>query len=316
MKTPWTLLLLISALFVSGAQASYPNKPIRLVVASAAGGGNDFVARAISRQVSATLGEPLIIENIGGAAGLVASQSVAKAPPDGYTLLVVFANFGTFPSMGNNVHFNAKDLVPITNIASTPLILTVANSVPAKTVQELIALAKTKTLDCASPGAGSMGFMAAELFENRAHIKLQPVPYRGGGPAIMAMLSGEVQMYFSTPPAALAQVAGGRLRALAVTGKTRAPFAPDLPTIAESGLPGYEVDGWVGLMAPAGTPKSVVDTLYRAFANAAKDPATQKVLAKEGVVAVGSTPAEFAVQVNQDIQKWSALIKEDNVNLQ
>jgi tripartite-type tricarboxylate transporter receptor subunit TctC len=321
-KTRWTLSVLLAGLLACAtcaAETPYPNRPIRLVVGSAAGGGNDFVARAINQKVSTALGQPLIIENMGGAAGLVASESVAKAAPDGYTLLLVFANFATFPSMKNKVHFDArKDLVPISNIASTPLILTVSNSLPAKSVQELIALAKSgKTLDCASPGTGSMGYMAAQLFQHTAHIAtMQHIPYRGGGPAIMSVMSGEVQMYFSTPPAALTQVSAGRLRALAVTSKNRAPFAPDLPTLAEAGLPGYEVNGWVGLLAPAGTPPAIVNKLNRVFADAVKDPATRAALAKEGVVAVGNTPAEFASQLNQDIKKWGALIDEAHLTME
>lgn len=305
--------LLISSLVSLSCHASgYPDKPIRLVVASAVGGGNDFVARTISQKVSEALGQPLIIENKGGAAGLVASASVAKSTPDGYTLLLVFANFATFPSLDRKLSFDpGKDLIPVSNIATTPLVLMAQTSLPVKSVGELIQLAKKegKTLDYASPGVGSMGHLAAALFQDMTHIKMSHVPYRGGGPAIMALLGGEVQLFFSTPPAAMVQLTAGRLQALGVTSSKRAAFAPNIPTISESGLPGYEVDGWVGLFTPAGTPEATVNLIYKAFSAAVKDKNIQEQLAKEGVSGLGNTPAEFSRQLRQDIEKWKPVMQ-------
>jgi tripartite-type tricarboxylate transporter receptor subunit TctC len=296
----------------------FPSRPIRVIVGSAAGGGNDFVVRTLAPKVSAALGQPIVVDNRGGAAGLVASELVAKSAPDGYTLLLVFANFATFPSLQKKLGFDPqRDLIPISNVATSPLVLMVQASFPAKSVAQLIELAKQgKTLNYASPGVGSMGHLAAELFQSMAGIEMAQIPYRGGGPAIMGLLSGDVQLYFSTPPAALAQMKGGKLRALGVTGSRRSAFDPAIPTISESGLNGYDVNGWVGLFAPAGTPKSVVDGINHAFAEAAKDPEIQKALANEGVTAVGNLPAEFAAELQTDFAKWKKVIAGSNIQLE
>ena len=297
----------------------YPSHPIKLIVASAAGGGNDFVARAVAPKVAAELGQPLIIENRGGAAGVVASELVAKADPDGYTLLLVFANFATFPSLATKMDVDVqKAFVPISNVARTPLVLAVSSTLPVKTVKDLIQLAKTsaKPLNYASPGFGSMGHMAGALFQTMANIKINQIPYRGGGPSVMALLGGQVQLYFSTPPAALAQMAAGRLRILGVTSSERAAFAPNIPTIAEAGLPGYEVDGWVGLLAPAGTPQAVIDVINKAFSDAVHDQGVQKILAREGVSGLGSSPAAFQKQLARDIQKWHDVIHQSGIAMQ
>lgn len=298
--------------------ADYPSRPIRIIVGSSAGGGNDFVARTVAPKVSATLGQPVVIDNKGGAAGLVASELVAKSAPDGYTLLVVFTNFATFPSLQKKLSFDPeKDLIPISDIATSPLILVVQPSLPAKSVAELIALAKrSEGLNYASPGVGSMGHLAAELFQSMAGIKMTQIPYKGGGPAIMGLLGGDVQLYFSTPAAAVAQMKAGKLRALGVTGKTRSAFAPDVPTISEAGLNGYEVSGWFGIFAPAGTPKPVIDAIHRAFADAARDPEIQKLFLNEGIVSVGNSPAEFALEVQADVAKWKKIIAGSNIQLE
>jgi tripartite-type tricarboxylate transporter receptor subunit TctC len=296
----------------------FPTRPIRIIVGSAAGGGNDFVIRTLAPKVSATLGQPIVVDNKGGAAGLVASELVAKSAPDGYTLLVVFANFATFPSLQKKLSFDPqRDLMPISNVATSPLVLMVQPSLPARSVAQLIELARQdKTFNYASPGVGSMGHLAAELFQSMAGIKMTQIPYKGGGPAIMGLLTGDVQVYFSTPAAALAQIKGGKLRALAVTGKVRSAFDPGIPTISESGLSGYDVSGWVGVFAPAGTPKAVVDTISHAFSEAAKDPEIQKTLANDGVTGIGNSPAEFAVELQRDFAKWKKVIEGSNIQLE
>ncbi|HVO89283.1 MAG TPA: tripartite tricarboxylate transporter substrate binding protein [Casimicrobiaceae bacterium] len=296
--------------------ADYPTRPIRLIVGAAVGGASDFVARTLSPKASAQLGQPIVIDNRGGAAGLVAADLVAKAPADGYTLLICFANYSTFPSINKKLDFDPeKDLIPVVDVASTALVLTVAPSLPAKSVSELITVAKGKTLNYASPGVGSMGHLAAELFQSIAGVKMVHVPYKGGGPAITALLGGQVDLYFSTPPAALAQVNAGKLRALAVTSASRSRIAPDLPTISEAGLKDYEVSGWFGVFAPAGTPPSVIEAVNRAFVAAAKDPDVQKALAGEGVAAVGNSPPEFASELQRDIAKWRKVITEAHIQL-
>jgi tripartite-type tricarboxylate transporter receptor subunit TctC len=296
--------------------ADYPTRPIRLLVGAAVGGASDFVARTLSAKAGALLGQPLVIDNRGGAAGLVASDLAAKAPADGYTVLLVFANYATFPSLKKTLEFDPQnDLVPVSDVASTALVLTVSPSLPARSVTELIDVARTRTLNFASPGVGSMGHLAAELFQSMAGVKMTHVPYKGGGPAITGLLGGQVDLYFSTPPAALAQVQAGKLRALAVTSATRSDIAPDLPTIAEAGLQGYEVSGWFGVFVRAGTPPAVVDAINRAFATAAKDPEVRKALAGEGVTAVGNSPSEFAIEVRRDIAKWRTVIQDAHIDL-
>jgi tripartite-type tricarboxylate transporter receptor subunit TctC len=315
----WLAMVLALGMLAAGASsaAEYPTRPIRVVVGAAPGGATDFVARTIAPNMSAVLGQPVVIENKGGAAGVVASTDVAKSPPDGYTVLAVFANFATFPSLQRKLGFDPeKDLVPVSDVATSALVLVVPPSVPAKSIGEDIAYAQQgNSLVYASPGVGSMGHLAAELFQSMSGVKMTHVPYKGGGPAIMGLLGGDVQAYFSTPPAAAAQVKAGKLRALGVTGRTRTAIMPDVPTIAETGLAGYEVSGWLGLFVPTGTPKPVIDALSRAAAEAAKDPEVQKTLASEGVTGVGNTPAEFAAEVQADIAKWRKVIEGSHIQL-
>jgi tripartite-type tricarboxylate transporter receptor subunit TctC len=314
-----TAVAFLMMLFASAnsVAADYPQRPIHLIVGAAPGGGSDFVARTVGAKVSTLLGQSIIVENRGGAAGLVASEFVAKTPADGYTLLVVFANYATFPSLQKHLSFDpTKDLVPVSDIATSPLVLTVSPSLPVKSVNDLVAYAKGKSLNYASPGVGSMGHLAAELFQSMAGIKMTHVPYRGGGPAIIGLLGGQVDVYFSTPAAAVAQMKAGKLHALAVTGATRAGFAPELPTIAESGLKGYEVSGWFGIFAPAGTPQPVIDVVSRAIATAVKDPGIRDALAKDGDTPVGNSPSEFAKEVHADMEKWGKVIKDGHIELE
>lgn len=311
-------LTLSAALSLSGGAgaADYPARPIRLVVGAASGGGSDFVARAISPKLSELLGQPIVVDNRGGAAGLVASDIVAKSAPDGYTLLLMFANFATFPSLTKQLGFDPeKDLVPVSDIASSPLVLTVSLALPAKSVEELVAAAKGGALNYASPGPGSMGHLAAELFQSMAGVKMTHIPYKGGGPAITGLLGGQVDLYFSTPAAAVGQMRAGKLRALAVTGSQRSDFAPELPTISASGLPGYEVSGWWGVFAPAGTPQPIIDAVSAAIAKSVSDPAIRAMFAKDGDTPVGNSPAEFAKEVQTDIAKWRKVIKEAKIQM-
>lgn len=297
--------------------AGYPERPVRVVVASAPGGGTDFVGRTTARKVTDILGQQFVIDNRGGAAGILGSEIVAKAEPDGYTVLVVFSNFSTYPSLGKKLTFDIeKSFTPISALTTTPLVLVVNNSLPAKSVKELIALAKKKSLNYAAPGVGSMGHLAAELFNIAAGVKMTHIAYKGGGPAITALIGNEVDLYFSTPPSALAQMRAGRLRGLAVTGGKRVSFAPDLPTVAEAGLPGYDVEGWFGLFAPAGTPAPVVKTLHRAFAQAVQAPDVQELFARQGVTPYGSTPEEFRKVLRRDIDKWAKVIRTANIRVE
>ncbi len=318
MKRIIVAMAAVATMAIQAAQAAeYPTRPIRLVVGAAAGGGGDFVARTITPKMSALLGQPVVVDNRGGAAGLVASELVAKSPPDGYTLLLMFANFATFPSINKKIGFDPeKDLVPVSDIATSPLVLTVTPSMPAKNVEALIAAAKSGSLNYASPGPGSMGHLAAELFQSMAGVKMTHIPYKGGGPAITGLLGGQVDLYFSTPAAAIAQMKAGKLRVLGVTGAKRSDFAPDLPTLSESGLPGYEVSGWFGIFAPTGTPQAIIDAVSASVAKAVKDPQVQKALAAEGDTPIGNTPSEFAKEVQADVVKWRKVIKDGNIEME
>lgn len=318
MKTKIVLALLVWGAWATGAAAAevYPERPIRLVVGSAPGGGNDFVARAMNAKLSEFLGKQVVIDNRGGAGGLLASEIVAHANADGYTLLQMFSNFVILPSLHENLPFDVmKDFIPIANLASSPLILVVHPSLPAKSVPELIKLAQAKpgTLNYAAPGVGSLGHLAAELFKSMAKVEMEHVAYKGGGPSITALVANQVQLYFSTLPAAIGQVKANRLRALGVTGAKRSSAAPQVPTIAEQGLKGFEVVGWFGMFAPAKTPPPVVKMLNANVNKTLELKETRERLLTSGVEAEGGSSGTFAKQVQQDVAKWSAVAKQAGV---
>jgi tripartite-type tricarboxylate transporter receptor subunit TctC len=308
------LLLTVSAAALLAIQPAfaqtYPDKPIRLIVGSAPGGGNDFVARATNPKLSELLGKQVVIDNRGGAGGLLATETVAQSVPDGYTLLQMFSNFAILPSLHPKLSFDVrKDFAPIANIASTPLILVVNPSVPAKSVAELITYARAKNgaVNFAAPGVGSLGHLAGELFKSMANVQMAHVAYKGGGPAITALMSNEVQLYFSTVPAAIAQMKAGRVRALGITSARRSTAAPEVPTVAEQGLKGFEVVGWFGMLAPAKTPTAVVNLLNQKVNQVIALPEVKERFAAEGVEPAGGSPADFAKQVREDITKWNAV---------
>lgn len=296
--------------------AAYPERPVRMVVASAPGGGTDFVGRLTGKKVSEALGQPFVIDNRGGAAGILGSEIVARAEPDGYTILVVFSNFATYPSLGKKLAFDVrKDLEPVSILATTPLVLVVNNGVPATTVRDLIDFAKRKRLNYAAPGVGSMGHLAAELFNIAADARMTHVAYKGGGPAIIALIGNEVDVYFSTPPAALSQVRAGRLRALAVTSANRVKFAPELPTVSEAGLPGYDVDGWFGLFTPARTRHAVASRLHAAFVRAVNASGVEEQFARQGLTPQSSGAEALATMRDRDIEKWANVIRQANIRI-
>lgn len=312
--------IVLAALAATGSGTAlaqrYPDKPLRLVVGSAPGGGNDFVARVTNAKLVELLGTPVIIDNRGGAGGLLGTEIVAQARADGYTLLQMFSNFAILPSLHPKLSFDVhKDFIPIVNVASTPLILVVNPAVPANSVSELIAHARAQKggLNFAAPGVGSLGHLAGELFKSMAKIEMAHVAYKGGGPAIAAVIGTEVQLYFSTVPAALTQVKAGRLRALGVTSSKRAPAAPQVPTIAEQGLRDFEVVGWFGMFAPARTPASIITLLNAAVNKTIASPEVKERFAADGVEPAGGTPAQFAEQVKHDVKKWNAVARQAGV---
>jgi tripartite-type tricarboxylate transporter receptor subunit TctC len=297
---------------VVDAQTDFPRKSIRLIVPSAPGGGTDLIARMIAQKVSEAWGQPIIVENNSGGATTIGTNIVAKSAPDGYTLLMTTANFAFIPAIYSKLPYDPeKDLIPIVITVTQFDCLAVHPGVPARSVTELIALAKSKPgeIRYGSGGSGSVGHLAAELFRSLANIKLAHVPYKGTGPVTTAAISGEIHMLIANIASLLPYVKAGRLRALAVTGARRARIVPDLPTVAESGLPGYEFENWYGLWAPAGTPTAVVKKINEEVNRALALPALQARFAEVGIEPAGGTSAKFAAFLTAEIKKWNAVAR-------
>jgi tripartite-type tricarboxylate transporter receptor subunit TctC len=312
-------VLVMLAVLATGAGASlqaqdYPDRPITLVVPYAAGGGNDAMARIVAERMSKTLGQQIVIENRGGAGGTIATRAVAKSPADGYTLVI--GGTGTLainPTLYPNVGYDPrKDFAPVGLIATSALVVLVHPSVPAQSIQELITLARKEPgkLNYASAGPGSGIHLGTELFASMAGIRLTHVPYRGSAPALNDLLGGHVQIYFSSLPPALGLIAEGKVRALAVTGSRREPALPDLSTVAEAGLPGYEAVLHYGIAAPAGTPRPIVDKLNAALRQALAAPETRALMAGAGVEPMPSTPEAYAADIDREETKWSRIVRE------
>jgi len=306
------IVALVLAVPLAQAQ-DYPNRTITLVVPYSAGGGNDAMARIVAEHMSKTLGQQIVIENRGGAGGTIATRAVAKSPPDGYTLVI--GGTGTLavnPTLYANVGYDPrKDFAPIGLIATSALVILVHPRVEANSVKELIALARKEPakLNYASAGPGSGIHLATELFASMAGIKLTHIPYRGSAPALNDLLGGHVDIYFSSLPPAVGIASEGKVRALAVTGLQRSHVFPDLPTVAEAGLPGYEAVLHYGIAAPAGTPRPIVDKLNAALREALAAPETKALLINTGAEPLPSTPEEYAADIDREETKWSRIVK-------
>jgi len=307
---------ILSSVVVAQA-ADYPTHPITLVVPYAAGGGNDVIARIVAEKMSASLGQTVVIENRGGAGGTIATRQVAKAEPDGYTLLIATSSLAINPSLYPNAGYDPRqDFAPIGLIASSSNVVLVNPSVPVRSVAELIELAKQQDgkLTFASTGTGSSVHLAAELFAGMAGVKLNHVPYKGSGPALNDLLGGHVALMFSTMASAAGLVRdGSKVRALAVTGATRSTLFPDLPTVAEAGLPGYEAVLHYGIVAPAGTPRPVVEKLNAALNGALANDEVKKRLAVEGAEALPASPDDYAADIAREETKWSEIIRKSGM---
>jgi tripartite-type tricarboxylate transporter receptor subunit TctC len=301
------------ATLVPAAAQDYPNRPITLVVPYAAGGGNDVMARIVGEKMSKTLGQQVVIENRPGAGGAVATRAVAKAAPDGYTLVIGgTGSLAVNPSLYANAGYDPrKDFAPVGLIGTSAMIVLVHPSVPAKSVAELIALAKKDAgkLNYASAGVGSGIHLAAELFTTMAGVKLTHIPYKGTGPALADLVGGHVSIYFSSLPSAIGIAKEGKVRALAVTGPKRSDIFPDLPTVAEAALPGFEAVLRYGIVAPAGTPRPVVDKLNAALRAALADPDTKARMARDGTEPVPSSPEQYAADIDREETKWSEVVR-------
>lgn len=301
------------------AQAqTYPAKAVRLIVPFPPGGGTDYTARLIGNKLSELWGQPVVIENRPGASTTIASDMIARAAPDGYTLIMGSVNHTINPSLYAKLPYDTiRDFAPVTVAVTAAYILVTHPSLPVKTVKELIALAKARPgqINYSSSGSSGPQHLAGELFKMMAGIDIVHVPYKGGGPAVIALLGGHVSLQFSTPVSGLPHMKTGRLRPIAVTSLTRSPAVPDLPTIAEAALPGYEAVTWWGILAPAKTPRDIVNKIHGDVVRVLDMPDTKAKLAAEGVNGSGSSPEQFAKMIQEEIVKMAKIVKAANVKL-
>lgn len=299
------------------AQAdAYPTKPVKFIVPYPPGGGTDVIARIVQGRLQALLGQPVIIENRGGAAGSLGTDVVAKSPPDGYTVLFTLSSHTINPAIYPKLAFNtAKDFQPVGVVASLPQILVANPSFPAKNVAELTAMAKAKpgSLQFASVGNGSPGHLAGELYKLRAGLDMTHVPYRGGGPAVTDVMGGQVPLLWVSIPAAAPFVKAGKLKALAVSTLKRSAAFPDVPTMQEAGVPDFEVDSWYAVFVPAKTPKPVVDKLNTVLNQIVREADIKEKLLQQGSEGVGGTPEALGKVVTSELARWSKLVKEANI---
>jgi len=291
---------------------NYPNRPIRVVVATSPGGGVDTLARIIGQKLTETWGQQVLVDNRGGASGIIGTEIAAHAPGDGYTLLMVPTAFAVNASLFAKLPYSPEDdFAPVTTISSEPNFLVVHSSLPVRTVRELVALAKRRSdqLNYGFGGSGSTSNLSGELFNQMTGVTIVGISYKSNGPAMTALLAGEVSLMFSGLPAALPALKGGKLHTLAVTGPARSQFLPDVPTMSEAGLPGYEVINWIGLLAPKATPADIVGKLNAELVRTLGTPAVRERFATYGVMPAASTPEQFAGFIRTEIVKWGKVVK-------
>jgi len=314
-KAAYWCAALTAAVFPPGAFAQqYPAKAIRMVVPFAAGGPSDVVARIIGLNLTEAWGQAVVIDNRPGAGGNIGTDLVAKAVPDGYTLLLVGMHFVVNPSLYATAGYDAeKDFAPVTNAAISPAILAVHPSLPVRDARELVQLAKRSALDYGSPGTGTAGHLAGELFNTVAGTKMQHVPYKGAAPAISDLLGGQIKLAVTALPPVTPHVRSGKLRAIAVTTLHRSSALSEVPTVAESGFPGFFVDNMYGVMAPAHTPQPVITQLHTGIVRALKAPATAQRLTTQGYDPLGNSPREFREYLTAEVRKWAKVIRESGM---
>jgi len=305
------VLAAFSCIGLSQAQ-SYPNKPVRMVVGYPPGGAVDTIGRVVGQQLSQVFSQQFIVENRAGASGIIGADVVAKSAPDGHTLIALAGTHAVNPSLYKKLPYDTeRDFSPVSLVASSAYILVVHPSLPVKSVRELIAFARKNRgqVNYASSGNAGMPHLSGELFKVKSGIEMTHIPYKGSAAVTTAVLSGEVPIMFSNLISTMPQVQAGRLRALGITGPARLPAAPDIPPIADAGLPGYEVIGWYGIMAPANTPAEIVNRLSTAIAKSLQAPEVLRRFANEGIDPVGSTPDAFGKQVREDLVKWAEVVR-------
>lgn len=300
----------------SGAADSYPTKPVRIIVPFAAGGPNDFIARVIGQKLAETWGHPVVVDNRAGAGGNIGTQLTAKAAPDGYTLALVSTAFVVNPSLYRAPGYDPfKDFEAVTLAAVSPVIIVAHPSFPARDVRELVQLAKQKPLNYASPGTGTTGHLGGELFNTLMGTSMQHVPYKGAGPAVTDLLGGLMQFGFVAVPPAAPHIKAGRLKAIAVTTRSRTASLPTVPTVAESGFPGYEVDNMYGVIAPRGTPRAIVTQANREIVRIVHAPDVKEQLTGQGFDPVGNTPDAFEKYLHSESAKWAKVVKQSGARV-
>ena len=304
------------AMHYAHAAEVYPSHPIRMIVPTGAGGVTDVLGRIIAHKLGESLGQQVVIDNRPGASGIVGSQIVAGAAPDGYTLLMVFPTHVVNPYLYKSVPYDTvKAFAPVTTVSTVSIVLTVNPDLPVKSTQELIAYAKAKPgqLNYGTVGSGSLGHLGAELFRSMSGTRMTQIAYKGSPQVLAALIGGEINIYMiASISGVMPQIKSGRVRALGVSTKQSLPVLPNVPPIADA-LPGYEARGWNGILVPAGTPKAIIDTLYKEIVKIVRSPDFAKNLAAEGATAVGNTPDEFAAMIRADMQKWAAVISEAGI---
>ena len=309
--------MLVLAAFAAGTSFSqtYPAKPVRIVAPFAPGGGTDFIARLIAQKLTERLGQQVIVENKPGAGGNLGAEFAVKSAPDGYTLLLIAGSYTVNPSIYKLSFDPVNDISPIVQLSQGPFVVALHPSVPAKTLKELIEYARREPdkLSYASAGSGSITHLASELFLDMAKIKMVHVPYKGTGPALNDTIAGNTQLIFGSVATSLQFIKSGRLRGLAVTTPQRIPAAPELPTVSEAGVPGYQVVLWHGLVGPKGLPGAVVERVNQAANDALKSKDVADLLATDGVAPAGGTPEQFRSVIRSDIERWSGVVKQANI---
>lgn len=312
---------MLAALPVAQAQtapATYPTRPVRVIIPYPPGGSGELFARPIAKRLTEVWGQNVLLDFKPGAGGTIASELLAQSPPDGYTLLVVLAAHAINPSLYPKLPYDTlKDFAPVSMAATLPLVLEVTPSVPAKSVAELIALAKRepRLLNFASAGNGNTSHLTGELFKKAAGVEMQHVPYKGSGPAVVALVGGEVQLMFDSLSSSLAQIQAGKLRPLAVASARRSNVMPEIPTIAESGLPGFVVEPWYGFLAPGATPKALVAKISQDINQALAHPETRAALERLGYETEGTTPEAFDAHIRRELERWTTVVKESGAKL-
>jgi len=312
------VLACLPTLASAADNGAYPSKPVRMLVGFAPGGGTDTTARALSSKLSERLRQQVIVDNRPGAAGNIATEIVTRAPADGYTILMgTIAALAINPTLYGNLPFDPlKDLAPVTRAVDSTNILVVHPTVQAKSVKELIALAKIKSLNGGSSGVGGAGHLALELFNVLAGTKITHVPYKGGGPAMVDLLGGQINLIFATAASAISHVQSGKIRALAVTTANRSKLVPELATVAEAGLPGFEANNWYGIVVPAKTPRPIINRPNKEFTAVLNMPDVKDLLFKQGLDAAPGTPEAFGAYIKSETTKWAKVIKASGAKAQ